>query len=159
MKDYKERFWSKVNIRSAEECWEWTASKNKGYGQFWRVVDKKRKRCEAHRVAYEYLIGPIPAGLVIDHLCRNPGCVNPAHMDTVTSRENVLRGIGIPANNRRKKNCPQCGGQYTKKGLVRACVPCDRKRRAEWRPKDVKTYRLKRNARAREMYALKKSAS
>lgn len=83
-----ERFWSKVN--KTESCWVWTACKTKlGYGQFGisNVV------YYAHRVAYELVRGRIPDGMVIDHLCRNPSCVNPAHLDVVTQSENIKRGV------------------------------------------------------------------
>jgi hypothetical protein len=59
----------------------------------------------AHRVIYEYLVGPIPDGLSIDHLCRVRHCVNPAHLEPVTHRENVLRGQAPTAVNGRKTRC------------------------------------------------------
>ncbi len=69
-------------------CWHWTGAKtDKGYGRFYLNGNK-----HAHRISYELLIGPIPNGLVIDHLCRNPSCVNPAHLEPVTHVENVKRG-------------------------------------------------------------------
>lgn len=69
----------------ANGCWLWTGTRHyKGYG-LWR--QKK-----AHRIMYERYVGPIPAGLVLDHFaCDNPSCVNPAHVRPVTSRENTLR--------------------------------------------------------------------
>jgi len=81
------RFWSHVD--AAGDCWVWTGSKDRaGYGRTWRSTAP----FPAHRVAYELLVGPIPAGLVIDHLCRNPACVNPDHLEPVTHRVNILRG-------------------------------------------------------------------
>lgn len=83
-----ERFWAKVLIGDPEDCWLWTAYKQKsGYGKF--TFDGKSRL--AHRVAYERFIGPIPDGLVLDHLCRNPACVNPAHLEPVTQTENIRR--------------------------------------------------------------------
>jgi hypothetical protein len=72
-------------------CWIWNRSKtSKGYGQ---VTQKGSKtRLYAHRVYYEQHVGPIPDGLFIDHLCREHACVNPAHMEPVTNRENLRRG-------------------------------------------------------------------
>lgn len=85
------RFWDKVKITSPHGCWEWTAYKDKyGYGEFW--LNGKTKR--AHGVAYELFNGPIPEGLEPDHLCRNPGCVNPLHLEAVTHKENLRRGSG-----------------------------------------------------------------
>lgn len=82
------RFWAKVDKTSG--CWLWTASvKPFGYGQF--VAGGKVVL--AHRWAYENLIGPIAAGFVIDHLCRTPRCVNPAHMEVTSNRENTMRGV------------------------------------------------------------------
>ena len=82
------RFWSKV--AKSEGCWNWTSTTNgRGYGTF-RVG---RVKVYAHRFAYETTVGPIKEGLVVDHLCRNPRCVNPAHLEPVTHLENVRRGL------------------------------------------------------------------
>ena len=81
-----ERFWPKVDM--AGECWLWTAYRNaQGYGHF-RVGQKIEK---AHRVAYELLVGPIADSLELDHLCRTPACVRPAHLEPVTKAENLRR--------------------------------------------------------------------
>lgn len=69
-------------------CWEWSGYKNKnGYG----ATVLKGKKLLAHRVSYTYLRGPIPTGLVLDHLCRNHACVNPDHLEPVTHAENMRR--------------------------------------------------------------------
>jgi IS5 family transposase len=95
-----DRFVDKILLD--DECWEWTGGKTLGYGTFWVA---KGTRVKAHRFAYEWLVGPVPEGLSLDHLCRNRGCVNPAHLEPVTHRENVLRGEGRSAVNARKTHC------------------------------------------------------
>lgn len=116
------RFWTKVNRSGpwpllrhlSGRCWMWTASlRADGYGQF-RIGGRADGRTvRAHRVAYELLIGPIPEGLVIDHLCRNRACVNPDHLEPVTHKVNVLRGEGVSAKAARATSCPY-GHAYDK---------------------------------------------
>lgn len=89
---------------NAEGCWLWTGTTTKaGYGQ----VRRNGKAIYAHRAVYEALVGPIPEGLQIDHLCRVRNCVNPLHLEPVTQRENLLRGETITARNAAKTHCPQ----------------------------------------------------
>lgn len=79
----------KYTLRAAE-CWEWTGHK---YGNGYGAITHRGRQVLAHRWAYEHFIGPIPEGLTIDHLCRNRACVNPAHMEPVTGRENTRRAM------------------------------------------------------------------
>lgn len=84
-----DRFWDKCIPEPNSGCWLWTAHLSwNGYGWF---SFGYRKAC-AHRVAYTYLAGEIPAGLDLDHLCRNRCCCNPAHLEPVTRSENLRRG-------------------------------------------------------------------
>lgn len=85
---WEQRFWAKVN--KTPGCWLWTAATSKGYGSF--GMPDRRQRL-AHRLSYELLVGPIPEGLVLDHLCRVRNCVNPAHLEPVTAAENTRRGL------------------------------------------------------------------
>lgn len=74
---------------SAFGCWEWNRYRNEhGYG---RLNKAGQRTMYAHRWAYELLVGPIPVGLTIDHLCLNPACVNPEHLEPVTLSENRRR--------------------------------------------------------------------
>ncbi len=100
-----ERFWAKVNRLGEDDCWEWLASSQPhGYGQF-APGGRAGGMTTAHRVAYELTFGPIPEGLSIDHLCRNRGCVNPAHLEAVSQRVNVLRGESPAAAHAQQTHC------------------------------------------------------
>jgi hypothetical protein len=127
-----DRLWSKVDVgNSPAGCWIWAGSSWRGYGRIDRVP--------AHRAMYELCIGPIPDGLQLDHLCREPGCVNPLHLEPVTSGENTLRGVGACAMNARKTHCPR-GHPYIPENLrdrgdgSRECLVCHRDlERERWR--------------------------
>jgi hypothetical protein len=74
---------------------------------YYRVTLSGGARVYAHRRAYERVHGPIPEGLVLDHLCRNRWCCNPEHLQPVSNMENILRGESPPARNARKQCCPK----------------------------------------------------
>jgi hypothetical protein len=141
-----ERFWARVN--KTQGCWLWTGyQKADGYG--WLTLGNRQTT--AHLAAYRALVGPVPQGLELDHVCGNPACVKavadefgPAHLEPVTHRENVRRGRVRfnGAHERAKTHCPQ-GHPYdeantyiTKRG-ARNCRVCRREgmrqRRAEMR--------------------------
>lgn len=99
----------------------------RGYGRI--QVGGKTKR--VHKVAYEAAIGPVPAGLVLDHKCRVRSCCNPAHLEPVTNRSNILRGVSRAAANARKTHCllghPLVDGNLEPFALTRGerrCVIC-----------------------------------
>jgi HNH endonuclease len=91
-------------ISTGPGCWVWTGYRNptSGYGT---IKFTGTKGFYAHRLVYELLVGPIPEGLQLDHLCRNRWCVNPSHMEPVTQRENLLRGDTVVAKNAAKTHC------------------------------------------------------
>ena len=126
-----ERFWAKADRPNESACWTWRAGiDSRGYGQFYF----RGKNNIAHRIAYELVKGPIPAGLVIDHLCRNPLCVNPAHLEAVTNRENMIRGESPSARQFRAAVCkyghPLQGDNVISTKSGRRCRECERER---WR--------------------------
>lgn len=131
---HKDRFFRHVKKINGG-CWEWAGFLNKGYGQF-----RIGQTCfGAHRVSYVLAKGEVPGGLFLDHLCRNRACVNPDHLEPVTCRENVVRGVSV-----RKKYCinghertPENLYVYTKKDgkVVRNCRPCVTERKRKERTK------------------------
>lgn len=120
-----ERFIAKVNV--TDDCWIWTAGRTgSGYGAF-----RYDGGTVAHRFSYEAHVGPIPDGHVIDHLCRNKACVNPAHLEAVTQSENISRAPGLGEFQRAKSHCRN-GHPYEGDNLYvypsgqRGCRTCNR---------------------------------
>jgi hypothetical protein len=128
----EERFWAKVNHRGTDECWPWTGARDeRGYGVFICRAEngEPQRRVGAHRLAYEWSVGPIAEGLTIDHLCRDPSCCNPAHLEPVTIGENIRRARA--ATN--ASHCPK-GHEFTPENTYRKashsgriCKTCNRK--------------------------------
>lgn len=130
-----DRFWRDVD--KSDGCWNWCGNKNqKGYGRF----KIGAVRVSAHRWSYEHLVGPIPEGLTIDHLCRNTSCVRPDHLEAVTNKVNSLRGYGPTAMNARKTHCSM-GHEFSGANLAtrpdggRRCRACSNKRSIEGQAK------------------------
>jgi len=125
----RERFEAKFIPEPMSGCWIWTAWLSDGYG----LIKNDGRTIIAHRLAYELYKGPIPDGLELDHLCRNRCCVNPDHLEPVTRQANILRGMGLCAENAKKTHCSN-GHPYDEKNTYvrkrvsggRACRTCGR---------------------------------
>ena len=140
-----DRFTAKLRI-AEDGCWIWQAALRNGYGAF--LLSGKMRG--AHRVAYELAVGPVPAGLELDHLCRNRACVNPAHLEPVTSAENKRRSPLVRREQGRRgrevavaralaqTSCSN-GHQYTPENTyrrpdgARQCRACQREAAARYR--------------------------
>lgn len=129
-------------------CWIWTGHLTPaGYGWF-SVGTRKggvRKAAMTHRLSYERHRGPIPHGMVLDHLCRNRSCANPDHLEPVTMKENLLRGNGFSGVNSRKTHCSR-GHSYEEHGKRtnggwRRCTLCEKIHEAGRRGKRKKQLR------------------
>lgn len=127
----------KYTERSEEGCWEWAgAVNNRGYG----VMTISKSIYYTHRVSYTRHNGPIPTGRVLDHLCRNPRCLNPEHLEPVSDRVNMLRGYSTAAVAQRRETCLH-GHLYAEHGRVyddgrRHCLACARNQSAERRARN-----------------------
>ena len=120
-----QRFLAKVKQGAAHECWEWQAHRDRnGYGKFRDATDQTI----ASRWIYLQLHPDMPSWFDVDHLCRNPACVNPAHLEGVPPRINILRGIGPAAKFVVRSHCKH-GHEFTPdntamRGRARVCLTC-----------------------------------
>lgn len=130
-----DRFWEKVEVGHPLGCWEWTGDVGgHGYGQFWRDGTAR-----AHRVAYELLMGPIPDGLILDHLCRNTVCVNPDHLEPVTHAENRRRARSKGAHCKRGHLMDSANTVRRPDGKGSTCRRCTRQAERERRARQRAT--------------------
>lgn len=145
----EQSFWERVERTST--CWLWIGpTTEKGYGLMSIRREVGWTSIRAHRYAYELLVGPIPDGLLIHHECRNRACVNPAHLRSVTNRENTtlggrerrrdrcVRGHPLLRDGRDKGYCPTCRRRSQRERRARLSTEAARQRRerdrshAEW---------------------------
>jgi hypothetical protein len=125
-------FWQRVE-RLQNGCWLWKGghsienNQRRPYGRF----KIKGKYVFAHRFSFQMKYGEIPKDKVLDHICNNTMCVNPDHLQIVTIKENILKGNGFGAINKRKEFCPK--GHPLKEGNLvswalkqnkRLCLTC-----------------------------------
>lgn len=134
---FEERFWRLVNKNGLNSCWEWLGGTNgANYGKF----EYNGKNAYVHRITYQIIIGPIPKEMQLDHLCRNRICCNPHHLEPVTQKVNIQRGLNGIAM---KTHCPQ-GHEYAGDNLIfrrgwrecRICKNQQNKKRAEMKRKE-----------------------
>lgn len=139
---YKDKIWAKVDRRNGDlKCWEWTSVKTeKGYGRYSIYPNRAQY---AHRLVWVLCGNLIPSELVLDHICKNRGCVNPNHLRLVTLRQNTLENSdSISAKNLKRSGCKN-GHPYTKSNLqktskYRRCVKCQKineknRRKRDWK--------------------------
>lgn len=135
-KTLEERFWGMVTPTGF--CWEWRGSLRDGYGKINVAGSRGGRIATAHRVAYEMLIGPIPEGMQIDHLCRNRACVNPDHLEPVSAQENMARGAWARRNKCRKGHLLTGDNVRIRPDGARACRACDRISQARYRARKAR---------------------
>lgn len=167
----KERFWSKVskngpipeNRPELGPCWQWIGGVNSsGYGQFY--IERQPHR--SHIISYRLIVGKVPEGLELDHLCRNRRCVRPTHLEPVTHRVNCLRGISPAAICAQKTECSK-GHPFTVENTYvdrlgkRHCRTCRKAANKKWvaeispeRAEELRAYNARYRARNREKIVL-----
>lgn len=147
--EFQSYIMDRVSSMTTDGCWLWRLTKDKdGYGE---GCFQKRKR-RAHRLSYEAFVGPIPAGMHIDHLCRVRDCVNPEHLEPVTPGVNIRRGR---TGYTKRTHCKR-GHAFSEHGRTDTtgrsqCRICDRMRSA----RDYEKNREVRKAKARDRHRMK----
>ena len=147
------RFWSKI-VQADSGCWEYRNQPKAVYPHFkWNGVGTT-----VARIAYMECVGPIPSGLTVDHLCKNPRCVNPRHLEVVTQTVNTLRGDGPCAKNLRKTHCKH-DHEFSGKNLrfrntggrsCRACIRASQARRKAQNPEQFQKWQADYRARQKQ---------
>lgn len=147
--DLAARFWPKV--QKTNNCWLWCGSRMPlGYGKISAYDNGKPRQLLAHRVSYELLVGAIPVDMTIDHLCKNPPCVNPEHLEVVTQRENILRSNSWCAKRAKATHCIH-GHELSGNNLIndphgwRYCRTCQQRRARERYAKKKNSHTLPAN--------------
>lgn len=133
-------------IREPSGCWVWMGGRvSSGYG----AIKDRGKQLPVHRAAYELYVGPIPEGLVLDHLCRNRPCWRPAHLEVVTQQVNTLRGVGLTASQALQTHCKH-GHEFTPENTYTGGSPPGRRCRTCRREQE----RIRRERRLAEQQTL-----
>lgn len=136
-----ESFWARVDRRGDDDCWRWLGSGRSGYGTFSFRHEGRVLGARAHRIAYRLTVGAIPSGLQLDHLCRTPCCVNPAHLEPVTRLENMRRAFAFPNRvvllDRPKHNATT----YNRGCRCDACRDANTKRARDRKQRLLRTFR------------------
>jgi hypothetical protein len=128
-----DRLTSKYVVDAESGCWVWTgAFSNKRNKWLYGLILVEKKLRMAHRVMYEMKVGKIPEGLQLDHLCRNTKCINPAHLEPVTAKENIARSINFQSSKTQCINGHELAGPnlYVKPNGSRECRIC---RKVQWK--------------------------
>lgn len=132
-----ERFNQRYKIDKKTGCWNWTAGKNgKGYGYIWTGPARKGDTLQAYKVGYVLLRGIVPFGMELHHVCENPACVNPDHLEIKTVKEHRRTGKSVVALNAQKTACKR-GHEFTdsntrkNKNGSRVCRTCESNRLRE----------------------------
>lgn len=129
----KRRLFSRT--KKTKSCWIWQGTTTRGYG----MVSWKYYRGSTHRLSLLLVGRSVPRGLTVDHLCRVRNCLNPSHLEVVTTKENILRGESWAAKNSQKTHCKN-GHEFTPKNTRwmpkgRQCWICCRARSLKWKRK------------------------